>query len=102
MARGKIIDDYLKKHAPGLIIGAILFLVWWSTPPDSWAVFIVWVVIGFAYGFIIYPRVAKYLPWPSLSVFLGMFLLAWRILQAVWYLPVTIYKLLAFRKPPQP
>ena len=106
MTRSKIIDDYFKKHALGFFFGVFLFLVWRLHLPEE-LVAVVFIVLVTVYGFLAFTDKNSFwysVPWVFKGWFTIVFLfkLFGQILLAVFYIPVTIYKLLTFRKPPQP
>ena len=80
MTRGEIWTDFLKHTVLTLVIALFLFLIFKSafTKNGETEYFYVWLI---AVNFII-------------GGLIGGGILTWRLVVAVWYIPLTIYRLL--------
>ena len=95
MTRGEIWKDLLKHTVLPLIIALFLFLIFKSvfTKNGETEYFYVWLCCGIPFG------IRRMFVWLvphgyDLGGTIGGVILTWRLVVAVWYIPLTIYRLL--------
>lgn len=112
MTRGEIWKDFLKHTVLTLVIALFLFLIFKSvfTKNGETEYFYVWLCCGIPFG------IRRMFVWliphgydlgGSVGIIavnfiigglIGGVILTWRLVVAVWYIPLTIYRLLAIGK----
>ena len=111
MTRGKIIKDFFKKCVLPVAVAALLYLIFKSAVTKDGVTDYMWLFIlcGLPFGV---PRMFMWIvPGGSIATALPLFLLnfviggiiggfvlVWRLLVAVWYVPLTVYRLFTAAK----
>lgn len=110
MTKGEIVKDFLKKSVP-VAAAALLYCIFKSACIKNGEIDYMWLFIlcGLPFGI---PRMFAWIvPGGSLGTALPLFLLnfviggiiggfvlVWRLLVAVWYVPLTVYRLITSGK----